>query len=108
MPACRDLVELENLDDAGVLDALKQRLQGAEPNPYTRIGPRSVLISCNPYRKLDLYADEIIDLFYGSDIDSSEREPHIYAIASDAYKALRTEGVSQPVLTSGESGSGKT
>ena len=32
----------------------------------------------------------------------------VYALAADAYKALCTQGTSQTLVTSGESGSGKT
>ena len=39
---------------------------------------------------------------------TKELQPHVYAIASDAYKALCVDGKSQSIVTSGESGSGKT
>ena len=34
--------------------------------------------------------------------------PHVFALASDAYKAMCTNRTSQTIITSGESGSGKT
>ena len=39
---------------------------------------------------------------------TKELAPHVFALASDAYKALCVHGQSQCLVTSGESGSGKT
>ena len=40
--------------------------------------------------------------------EAKELTPHVYALVSDAYKRLCTQGASQALVTSGESGSGKT
>lgn len=37
-----------------------------------------------------------------------DRSPHAYAIADEAYRQMRTTGLSQSILISGESGAGKT
>ena len=70
----------------------------------TNIG--DALISTNPYKKLQLYTSEAIDVYRSHRL--YELPPHVYAVADRAWRALRTEGVDQAVVITGDSGSGKT
>jgi len=71
---------------------------------YTYI--RGVCISLNPYQDLGIYTPELIKEYYNSDI--FELPPHIYAVANQAYYAMKEENSDQCILISGESGAGKT
>ena len=51
-----DLVQMQYAEGPNVLSLLKRRFLAGQP--YTRIGMRGVLISVNPYRKLDIYGAE--------------------------------------------------
>ncbi|CAC5366463.1 unnamed protein product [Mytilus coruscus] len=66
-----------------------------------------ILVSVNPYAPLNIYGDQI-GQDYGNLKLFSDMPPHIYALATKAYKSLMKSGVSQCVLVSGESGAGKT
>ena len=74
---------------------------------YTNVGAKSILISVNPYRWLPIYTKELMREHYEA-FGTKELQPHVYAIAADAYKALCVHGDSQSIITSGESGAGKT
>jgi len=74
--------------------------------PYTRAGPNSILISVNPYRDLGLYTTEAV-LKY-RDSRSTDLPPHIFQMAAEAYSELREHGKNQSIISSGESGAGKT
>ena len=100
-----DLVHMTFLEYPNILHTLRER---TKTTPYTRIGPRSVLISVNPYKLFKgIYDEEKIDEYHDAQ-QTFKLEPHIFAIASDAYRALKDTDRSQSILTSGESGSGKT
>eukprot|EP00921_Rhytidocystis_pertsovi_P008683 GHVQ01014142.1.p1 GENE.GHVQ01014142.1~~GHVQ01014142.1.p1 ORF type:complete len:2082 (+),score=147.98 GHVQ01014142.1:382-6627(+) len=71
---------------------------------YTMTG--WLLLAVNPYRELDMYNTDWIERFMGKSIASNE--PHPFAIAENAYNRLIAENISQSVIISGESGSGKT
>ena len=59
------------------------------------------------YKWMDIYTPELMREHYES-FGTKELAPHIFALAADAYKALCVHGKSQCLVTSGESGSGKT
>ncbi len=70
----------------------------------TYIGP--ILIAMNPYKKLSIYSVKHINQYKNQPRDALP--PHVFAIGQEAYRALRSESLSQSILVSGESGAGKT
>ncbi|RDD37299.1 Unconventional myosin-Ib [Trichoplax sp. H2] len=97
-----DLILLDEVSDNAILFNLQQRYY--DNQIYTYIG--NVVISVNPYQKLPIYTSETILNYRGKSL--YELQPHIYAIADNAYRALRDRDEDQCVIISGESGSGKT
>ena len=98
-----DLTNLSYLHEPGVLYNLEVRF--CENNDiYTYCG--IVLVAINPYTSLPLYTPEIIDNYRGKYI--GELDPHIFAVAEDAYSCLFRNGKNQSIIVSGESGAGKT
>ena len=60
-----------------------------------------------PPKDADLYAVNTMHEYYQNlAFGTRALPPHIFAIASDAYRALLLHGTSQSIVTSGESGSG--
>lgn len=66
----------------------------------------TVLIAINPYEMLPIYSHNMINLYKNRKI--CELPPHIFAIATAAYRRLIQENRDQCVVISGESGAGKT
>ncbi|XP_063002760.1 unconventional myosin-Ic [Elgaria multicarinata webbii] len=99
----QDFVLLENFNsEAAFIENLRKRFK--ENLIYTYIG--SVLVSVNPYKELEIYSKQHMDRYRG--VSFYEVSPHLYAIADNAYRSLRTERKDQCILISGESGAGKT
>ncbi len=83
---------------------------------YTNIG--SILCSVNPYKSLPIYSASHVELYkHGAEAGPqalAALEPHIFAIAAEAYtKLYEEEGKeaikhNQAVIISGESGAGQT
>jgi myosin-5 len=65
-----------------------------------------VLIAVNPFQRVTLYGPEIIQAYSGR--RKGELEPHLFAIAEDAFTSMRRENEGQTIIVSGESGAGKT
>jgi myosin-5 len=101
-----DLTSLTHLHEPAVVYCLARRYQ--KDNIYTYTG--KILLALNPFRVLDgLYGDRIMQRYWQTNTTKVERpEPHIYAIAQDAYRSMMHMGGNQSILVSGESGSGKT
>lgn len=103
LEAAEDLTSLSYLNEPAVLHAIKVRY--AQLNIYTYSG--IVLIATNPFQKVDqLYSQDIIQAYAGK--RRGELDPHLFAIAEDAYRCMKTDGRNQTIVVSGESGAGKT
>ncbi|CAN3360820.1 myosin-2 [Diutina catenulata] len=103
LEAAEDLTSLSYLNEPAVLHAIKVRY--AQLNIYTYSG--IVLIATNPFQRVEqLYSQDIIQAYAGK--RRGELDPHLFAIAEDAYRCMRTDGENQTIVVSGESGAGKT
>lgn len=112
-PPVRDLISLPVLHEPAILHALERRYEiGAI---YTFNG--AILIAVNPFQRLQLYTEEILEAYYNNGlmksqgIDAGELDPHVYTIADAAYRDMadclaRNVQASQSILISGESGAG--
>lgn len=99
----QDLTHLSYLHEPAVLHNLQVRFC-EQKCIYTYCG--IVLVAINPYARLPIYTPDVISRYSGADVQ--ELDPHIFAIAEDAYRTLFREGKSQSIIVSGESGAGKT
>lgn len=99
----QDLVMLDDYkNEKAVMRNLEERYH--KDLIYTYIG--SVCISINPYWDTGIYTDDYAKVY--SNVNLYELPPHVYAVADQAYRAMRDELTDQCVLISGESGAGKT
>ncbi|KAK7032835.1 myosin motor domain-containing protein [Favolaschia claudopus] len=97
-----DLATLSHLNEPSVLFAVQSRY--AQRKIYTYSG--IVLLAVNPFEPVPLYTPDIVKSYIGR--NKGELEPHLFAIAEDAYAAMLLDGRGQTVIVSGESGAGKT
>jgi len=97
-----DLVKMDEVHKASIIDNLRRRC--ASQKIYTSVG--DILIAINPYKMLPLYTPQVIEDFIRK--DPQDLYPHVFGIAMDAFRSMRTEDRCQSILISGESGAGKT
>lgn len=98
-----DLTSLSYLHEPAVLHNLKVRFcEGNDIYTYCGI----VLVAVNPYEELDIYGNDIIQTYRGQAM--GDLDPHIFAVAEEAYTKLEREQRDQSIIVSGESGAGKT
>uniref|UniRef100_A0A8I3W8P5 Myosin VC n=1 Tax=Callithrix jacchus TaxID=9483 RepID=A0A8I3W8P5_CALJA len=65
-----------------------------------------ILVAMNPYKQLPIYGDAIIHAYSGQNM--GDMDPHIFAVAEEAYKQMARNNRNQSIIVSGESGAGKT
>jgi len=109
-----DMITLPHLHEPAILHAIGGRFD--EGKIYTWTGP--VLIAVNPFERLALYTDTILNAYRQEGLlrsqgmnpsGTAKLGPHIYAIADLSYRQMMApERKSQAILISGESGAGKT
>lgn len=102
LEAADDLTSLSHLNEASVLHTILNRYQQRTIYTYSGI----VLIAVNPFFNLNLYSPEIIQAYAGR--RKGELEPHLFAVAEDAYRCMIRDRKNQTIVVSGESGAGKT
>uniref|UniRef100_A0A6Q2ZAG2 Myosin VAb n=1 Tax=Esox lucius TaxID=8010 RepID=A0A6Q2ZAG2_ESOLU len=98
-----DLTALSYLHEPAVLHNLKVRFVESKMI-YTYCG--IVLVAINPYESLPIYDHDIIHAYSGQNM--GDMDPHIFAVAEEAYKQMARDERNQSVIVSGESGAGKT
>lgn len=59
-----------------------------------------VLIAANPFARVSLYDPEMIQKYSGS--RREDLEPHLFAIAEDAYRCMIRDNKNQTIIVSGE------
>ncbi|AFN82863.1 myosin heavy chain [Encephalitozoon romaleae SJ-2008] len=97
-----DLAELSYLNEPGVLHNLRRRYQNGRIYTYSGL----FLLAINPYKDLRIYGEKDIRKYTLS--KKYELEPHIFAVANEAYKLMVSNRENQSILITGESGAGKT
>ncbi|CAO0799156.1 unnamed protein product [Mucor circinelloides] len=97
-----DLTNLSYLNEPAVLNTIRTRYMQRLIYTYSGI----VLIAVNPFDRVALYDPDIVQQYSGR--RRGELEPHLFAIAEDAYRCMIREQVNQTIVVSGESGAGKT
>ncbi|NWV96110.1 MYO5B protein, partial [Machaerirhynchus nigripectus] len=65
-----------------------------------------ILIAINPYKPLPIYEEEVIHAYSGREL--GDMDPHIFALAEEAFRQMVRFGKNQSLIISGESGAGKT
>ncbi|KAG8012720.1 Unconventional myosin-Va, partial [Nibea albiflora] len=98
-----DLTALSYLHEPAVLHNLKVRFMDSRLI-YTYCG--IVLVAINPYESLPIYEADIINAYSGQNM--GDMDPHIFAVAEEAYKQMARDERNQSIIVSGESGAGKT
>ncbi|KAI9319339.1 P-loop containing nucleoside triphosphate hydrolase protein [Dichotomocladium elegans] len=97
-----DLTNLSYLNEPSVLHTIRTRYGQRQIYTYSGI----VLIAANPFARVSLYEPDIIQKYSGR--RRGDLEPHLFAIAEDAYRFMIRENSNQTIIVSGESGAGKT
>ncbi|KAJ0406756.1 hypothetical protein ATCC90586_009405 [Pythium insidiosum] len=99
-----DMIELNHLHEAAILDNLTRRFHAQLP--YTFTG--EICLAVNPYQWLEeLYRPEL----HAQYLKAPSRKrlpPHVYAVSVAAFKHMTRHERNQSILVSGESGAGKT
>ncbi|KAG0149478.1 hypothetical protein CROQUDRAFT_653551 [Cronartium quercuum f. sp. fusiforme G11] len=103
LEATEDLTNLSYLNEPAVLHTIRTRYTTAR-QIYTYSG--IVLVAMNPFVGVPLYSSDIVQAYAGR--KKGELEPHLFAIAEDAYRCMIRDRRDQTVIVSGESGAGKT
>ncbi|CAN9499418.1 unnamed protein product [Ophioblennius macclurei] len=98
-----DLTALSYLHEPAVLHNLRVRFIHSKLI-YTYCG--IVLVAINPYESLPIYEADIIHAYSGQNM--GDMDPHIFAVAEEAYKQMARQEKNQSIIVSGESGAGKT
>ncbi|XP_046849566.1 unconventional myosin-IXa-like isoform X3 [Xenia sp. Carnegie-2017] len=97
-----DLCRLPDLNENSLLEKLFERFERGKI--YTYVG--EILIAVNPYKFFPIYNPKYINAYQNKRL--GEMQPHIFAIADEAFQNMLKEKRNQCVVISGESGSGKT
>jgi len=98
-----DLTSLSYLHEPAVLYNLQVRFC-RQSAIYTYCG--IVLVAINPYDELPIYGSDTVWAYRGQAM--GDLDPHIFAVAEEAYTKLEREERDQSIIVSGESGAGKT
>lgn len=87
-----DMAELTHLNEASVVHNLRTRYQSDLIYTYSGL----FLVTVNPYCPLPIYSNEYVKTYKGRSRD--ETQPHVFAMADEAFRNLVEEGENQSIL----------
>ncbi|KAJ1827719.1 Myosin type-2 heavy chain 1 [Coemansia sp. RSA 2599] len=100
-----DLTTLSYLHEPAVLYNLKRRYEQQQIYTYSGV----VLVAMNPFHTVSLYTPEFMAQYARARHGAGHSgEPHLFAIAENAYRGMVNDQRNQTIIVYGESGSGKT
>ncbi|PVU86002.1 hypothetical protein BB560_006841 [Smittium megazygosporum] len=102
LPALKNPSSLDGIQDLTNLSHLNGPSSTHEIYTYSGV----VLVALNPYYPIDYYGKNIMSNYLGN--KRANNEPHLYALAEDAYSSMSKNQSSQSIIIYGESGAGKT
>ncbi|PIA13928.1 hypothetical protein COEREDRAFT_47921, partial [Coemansia reversa NRRL 1564] len=97
-----DLTTLSYLHEPAVLYNLRRRYERREIYTYSGV----VLVAMNPFYPVSLYSPEHMARY--AKAEHHDADPHLFAIAENAYRGMVQDQRNQTIIVYGESGSGKT
>ena len=97
-----DMADLTFLNDASILDNLRQRYWKQLIYTYSGL----FCVAVNPYKRFPIYTPSVIGKYKGK--KKTEMPPHIFSISDQAYHNMLQDRENQSILITGESGAGKT
>ncbi|KAL4229437.1 chitin synthase I [Mactra antiquata] len=98
-----DLSRMDDLSVDNIQKCLKSRYE--RDLIYTNVS--DILIAVNPCKALSIYEDKNHAEYRPDNYDPDQR-PHIFQVATAAYKRMWETDTNQVIIVSGESGAGKT
>ncbi|XP_036452042.1 unconventional myosin-IXb isoform X2 [Colossoma macropomum] len=99
---CNDLCSLPVLTEKNILETLQRRFLKNKIYTYAN----NILIAVNPFKFLPIYNPKYVEMYENHTL--GRLDPHIFAIADAAFRAMLNKRLNQCIVISGESGSGKT
>ncbi|KAJ2077608.1 Myosin type-2 heavy chain 1 [Coemansia sp. RSA 988] len=97
-----DLTTLSYLHEPAVLYNLRRRYERRDIYTYSGV----VLVAMNPFYPVSLYSPEHMARYAKAEHHAAD--PHLFAIAENAYRGMVQDQRNQTIIVYGESGSGKT
>ncbi|KJE94586.1 myosin-Va [Capsaspora owczarzaki ATCC 30864] len=98
-----DMTTLSYLHEPAVLNCIDVRYGRGTIYTYSGI----VLVAVNPFQNMQgLYTNDMIAAY--RDVPMGHLDPHLFAVAEEAFTRMSRLSESQSVIVSGESGAGKT
>ncbi|KAL7876741.1 hypothetical protein AOLI_G00117040 [Acnodon oligacanthus] len=99
---CNDLCSLPVLTEKNILETLRRRFLKNQIYTYAN----NILIAVNPFKFLPIYNPRYVEMYENHTL--GRLDPHVFAIADSAFRAMLNKHLNQCIVISGESGSGKT
>uniref|UniRef100_A0A0A9Z196 Neither inactivation nor afterpotential protein C n=1 Tax=Lygus hesperus TaxID=30085 RepID=A0A0A9Z196_LYGHE len=97
-----DLAALESINEESIMHHLEARFKKGQY--YTYVG--DILLFLNPNKALNIYGFQNYNKYKFK--SRSDNEPHIFGVADSAYQDMLHHNVTQSIIISGETTSGKT
>lgn len=99
-----NIAEMQSVTEGSVIHAIRARYR--KKLIYTDVG--RIVVALNPFeRRPDLYNEQLMAQYHRAEAPYT-LPPHIYQVASGAYKGVSDDSRNQSTLITGESGAGKT